>query len=393
MHHPSPISFPHGEGNNTLTQFQIVGAAGLHRELINGVYESTLQLCGGKTVYRKCENSDIWIEHDVKAGEWNILNTAHRGLSWGYASFKSQNDMKNLEGKAGWKVFDGKSWADQPGVRLKFIPRASPRVAVPEVPKQPPPPPPFASKSTADPSVMRVPSNVSESSTLESRRISPRLVEDSVVRHFDFVDSTRAAEVSPLPNRISEGLQSSAADEDQEASGEEILAKSSSSSLSGAPHATPSSANSRGSREEGSSGSVHSDHSASGSQRVKHRRLHIDALEPGHPLVIMRVSKQQALPVSSLSDRMSDLNLRSVQTAAAIVDEIAAERSCAKLCVWNTPRFSRVSEMVVDVILASGQRMEADGDVTLVREGEDASNAFYFVASGQIKFLRCICCR
>jgi hypothetical protein len=47
------------------------------------------------------------------------------------------------------------------------------------------------------------------------------------------------------------------------------------------------------------------------------------------------------------------------------------------MCVWGTPRVCRVSEMAVDVPLASDKRMEADGDVHLVREGEDISRGFY----------------
>jgi hypothetical protein len=381
------------EVGGNLTQFQIVGAAGSFRDFINGVFESTLQQCGGKPVYQKCDNSDIWMEHDIKAGEWNVLNTAHRGLSWGYASFKSQNDVSSFDGKAGWKIFDGKSWADQPGVRLKIIPRGASRFVVPEVPKQPPPQPPATATANANPVVTRV---IPESTASETRCISPRMkpssAEDAVVRHFDFFDSAQVVEESAMPNRLSEDRDSTPKEMNHEPSLEEMIAKSSSSDMHRKLNATTSSLSSSGSLDGSLSSSTRSDRSSSGSQRVKNRRLHIDALEPGHPKVIMRVSNQQTLPVSSLSERMSDLNLQSVQTAAAIVDGISAERTCAKLCVWNTPRFSRVSEMVIDILLASGQRMEADEDVSLVREGEDISGVIYYVASGQIKFFRYIFC-
>ena len=106
---------------NSRTQYQIMGAAGAYCSLINGVFESTLQQCGGKPVYHKRDNADIGMEYDPAACEWNVLNTAHRGLSWGYASFKTPHNVNSCEGKAGWKVFDGKQWVDQPRVRLKMI--------------------------------------------------------------------------------------------------------------------------------------------------------------------------------------------------------------------------------------------------------------------------------
>ncbi len=387
MYHKNLSSLPEGKGDDNFMQFQIVGASGSYSDLINGVYESTLQQCGGKPVYRKFDDSDIWMEHDTKAGEWNVLNTAHRGLSWGYASFKSQNDVHSFESKAGWKVFDGKIWTDQPGVRLKIISSAAPSFVFPEVPKQPPPPPPGTATSNTV-IVHLIPS--AEGAASESRCISPRMkpwiAKDPVIRHFDFVDGARVVEESSMTSRPHKERESASKEMDREPSLEEMIAKSSHVKLSGTPNMTPSSLNSRGSLDGGSS--TDRDRSNNGSQRIKNRRLHIDALEPGHPKVIVRVSNQQALQVTSLSERMSDLNLKSVQTAAAIIDGIAAERACAKLCVWNTPRFTRVSETVVEILLVSGQRMEADVDVNLVREGDDISGVIFYVASGQIKFVR-----
>ena len=93
---------------DSVTQFQIFGATGVYSSFINGLYQSTLQQCGGKPVYHNCDNSDIWLEYDGKGCEWNVLNTAHRGMSWGYASLKSLHDVNSCEGDTGWKVFDGR---------------------------------------------------------------------------------------------------------------------------------------------------------------------------------------------------------------------------------------------------------------------------------------------
>ena len=66
---------------DSVTQFQIFGATGVYSSFINGLYQSTLQQCGGKPVYHNCDNSDVWLEYDGKGCEWNVLNTAHRGMS------------------------------------------------------------------------------------------------------------------------------------------------------------------------------------------------------------------------------------------------------------------------------------------------------------------------
>jgi hypothetical protein len=400
MHHQIPLILPAVKGAVEVTQFQVVGAAGPYRDLVNGLYESTMQMCGGKTVYHKLDNSDIWMEHDAKVGEWNVLNTAHRGLSWGFASFKSQNDVSSFEGKSGWKVFDGKVWADQPSVHLKMVSLAVPRFVVPDVPRQPPPPPPVAVPGSVNASAPRV-HGINAANTAgiasELRCISPRLkppqAEDHIARHLDFVVSRAAgAADSPRLNAFTGERSYDSKDSRRESLSNDSTATSSNRNLPGASSAAPSYLSSHASRGGSLNGSVRSSSSSSSSssQRTKPRRLHIDDLEPGHPQVIMRISNQQILPVSSLADRMADLNLQSVQAAAAVVDGIAAERTCAKMCVWGTPRFCRVSEMAVDVLLASGRRMEADGDVYLVREGEDISGVFFFVASGQIKFIRYI---
>jgi CRP-like cAMP-binding protein len=82
------------------------------------------------------------------------------------------------------------------------------------------------------------------------------------------------------------------------------------------------------------------------------------------------------------------MNLHTLEITAAIIDSVSAERAIAKMCVWSTARFSKYSEAAVDSMLATGQRMEAERDVYLVREGEEVSCFLFYVASGQIKFSR-----
>ncbi len=395
---------------SSLTQFSILGASGIYSDLINGVYIATLQQCGGKPVYHKCDNADIWFEYDGRAGEWNVLNTAHRGLSWGYASFKSMHDVNLCEGKVGWKVYDGSKWTDQTGVRLKIITYKAVLVA-PEVPKLPPPPPPVVSDSAhsvashrqgttaAKSSAARASASYSHAGSpliLHPRSTTPtqnQFPEDSVVRHFDFADSARLSGGAPQSGGLSKERHASNTIK-QDVSARTVTGDARSSPQSGEQTVSASTSSSRPQdanwSSSNSAGAV-GDGNISYSQIIKARRLHIDALEPGHPKVLTRVPKQQMLPVQSLVQEMTGLNLQAVEVSAAIVDTISVERACAKMCIWSTSRFSQLSENFIDILVATGQRMEAEGDVSLVREGEQASNVIFYVSTGQVKFMRCVC--
>jgi hypothetical protein len=158
----------------------------------------------------------------------------------------------------------------------------------------------------------------------------------------------------------------------------------------GVPSVVPATVNWREGMVGGLSGSgtgrIGSSSSSSSSSTLTHnnRPLHVDALEPGHPKAIHRASKQQILPLQSLSAQTSGLRLRAVETSAAIIDGLSQERACAKMCMWSTPRFSQVSEtygkpalvslancnilcMYMDALVASGRRMEAEEDWCVCR--------------------------
>ncbi len=394
-----------------MTQFYILGATGVYSDLINGMYAATMQQCGGKPVYHKCDNADIWFEYDGRAGEWNVVNTAHRGLSWGYASFKSMHDVNLCEGKPGWKVYDGKQWTDQTGVRLKIVSYKA-VIAAPEVPKIPPPPPPAVASESAQSAAShhqgttaaqlntaRASASYSDANSL--RILHPRsttttqnqFTKDSVVRHFDFADSARLSGGPPQPGGLSKERHVSDAIK-QDVSARTMTGDARSSPQSVEPTVSSSTLSSRAGQDaswssNNAAGAV-GDGSISYTQIIKTRRLHIDALEPGHPKVLTRVPKQQMLPVQSLLQEMTGLNLQAVEVSAAIVDAISVERACAKMCIWSTSRFSQSSENFIDILVASGQRMEAEEDVNLVREGEQASNVIFFVSTGQVKFVRCV---
>jgi hypothetical protein len=393
---------------SSLTQFYIIGASGIYSDVINGIYEATLQQSGGKPVYHKCDDSDIWLEYDGKAGEWNVLNTAHRGLSWGYASLKSAHDVNMCEGKSGWMVFDGHQWNDQPTARLKIISYQASFVA-PEVPSRPPPPPPVtvSASTSSETSRHNRTKTAGASVTAADASLVPtgteypasRFAKDSIVKHFDFADSMRVNNGQQPPEELSEAQSYDLHSKKREVSPANASAASPvSPQISGMN--TPVSMASSLAVHDGTAGrgassnfqSANSSISMSYSQILKHRRLHIDALEPGHPKVLMRVPNQQSLPVESLSEHMVDLNLNVLQATASILDMISAERACAKMCVWGTSRFCKVSENCIDVLLASGQRMQAERDVFLVREGDNASNVIFFVATGQVKFMRFFLC-
>ena len=97
---------------------EISGASGPFSHIINGVFEVTSQRCCGMSVYRKRDDGDKWLEYSDQAVKWNVLDTAHRGQSWGWASFFSRCSIEECADTAGWKLFDGSKWADCPGMRL-----------------------------------------------------------------------------------------------------------------------------------------------------------------------------------------------------------------------------------------------------------------------------------
>jgi hypothetical protein len=400
---------------DSVTQFQIFGATGVYSSFINGLYQSTLQQCGGKPVYHNCDNSDIWLEYDGKGCEWNVLNTAHRGMSWGYASLKSLHDVNSCEGDTGWKVFDGRMWTDQPSVRLKIVST----ITAPELPKQPPPPPPVSSAAAATSVSPRnhnvmTPGNAlgagnhaaaAKDARLASLRTNSQVSEQPVVRHIDFDDRTLSRNHPLPPAAVHREQKAPPTATKHHFSGVGMPAQSNSSSFVGGRNAAPATPSGVVKEDGDIAGhDVASDGNMSYSQIVKNRRLHIDALEPGHPKVIVRLLNQQLLPVQALKDRLAELKLRAIETTAAIIDGISVERARAKTCLWSTTRFSQGSESFMDALVATGQRMEAEQDVYgtrvpprtfcniwssyLVREGDDTSSVIFYLASGQIKFCR-----
>ena len=67
---------------------EISGAYGPFSDIVNGVFEPTSQQCCGVGVYRKRDDGDKWLEYSSNALKWNVLDTAHRGQSWGWAALR-----------------------------------------------------------------------------------------------------------------------------------------------------------------------------------------------------------------------------------------------------------------------------------------------------------------
>jgi hypothetical protein len=111
---PTPVAVP-----DALT-VEISGACGPFSHVINGVFELTSQQCCGMSVFRKRNDGDKWLEYSSHAQKWNVLDTAHRGQSWGWAAFESKCSIEKCANVLGWKIFDGSKWADCPDMRLSL---------------------------------------------------------------------------------------------------------------------------------------------------------------------------------------------------------------------------------------------------------------------------------
>ena len=65
---------------------KIQGATGPYESLVNGVFERTDEMCGGRSVYLKPGQSKEWLEYDEK---WYVSPTRNGGRVHGYMRFTS----------------------------------------------------------------------------------------------------------------------------------------------------------------------------------------------------------------------------------------------------------------------------------------------------------------
>ena len=108
---------------------EISGAYGPFSDVVNGVFEPTSQQCCGVSVYRKRDDGDKWLEYSSNALKWNVLDTAHRGQSWGWAAFASRGGgIEKCVNVPGWKMYDGTKWEDRPSMRMTFVERHAPLI-------------------------------------------------------------------------------------------------------------------------------------------------------------------------------------------------------------------------------------------------------------------------
>jgi hypothetical protein len=109
-----------------LRDVHISGATGVFADFVNGIFEPTLEHCCGMSVYRKRNDSDIWLEYSSEAARWTILDTAHRGQVWGWAYLTTHRSIEKCAGLSGWKIADGSRHFDDLNIRCHIFERSAP---------------------------------------------------------------------------------------------------------------------------------------------------------------------------------------------------------------------------------------------------------------------------
>ena len=101
----------------------ISGATGVFADIVNGVYEPTLEHCCGMTVYCKRGDNDKWLEYSNEADRWTILDTKHRGQVWGWAYLTTHRNIEKCKGLTGWKIASGSRTVDDLNIRVNIVER------------------------------------------------------------------------------------------------------------------------------------------------------------------------------------------------------------------------------------------------------------------------------
>jgi hypothetical protein len=101
----------------------ISGATGVFADIVNGVYEPTLEHCCGMTVYCKRGDNDKWLEYSNEADRWAILDTKHRGQVWGWAYLTTHRNIEKCKGLTGWKIASGSRTVDDLNIRVNIVER------------------------------------------------------------------------------------------------------------------------------------------------------------------------------------------------------------------------------------------------------------------------------
>ena len=93
----------------------ISGATGTHAGAINGGYDRTGEMCDGYALYRKRCDPGVIMEH--REGNWEVKAVSSKGTTSCYAYVKGGCALAACTSRQ-WKVGDGKTWSDAPGVKM-----------------------------------------------------------------------------------------------------------------------------------------------------------------------------------------------------------------------------------------------------------------------------------
>ena len=94
----------------------ISGATGPHAAYINGVYEPTQEKgLDGRVLYRKRGDPGIIMEH--RGGNWEVKLVEDKGMAAGYAYVAGGCALAACTSRQ-WKLLDGKTLCDAPGVKM-----------------------------------------------------------------------------------------------------------------------------------------------------------------------------------------------------------------------------------------------------------------------------------
>ena len=102
---------------------RIAGATGINADKINGVYNPTDELSDGNvTVYRKMEDSDLWLEYLASTKEWQVKPIAKKGTDACLAYCDVSVKCLPEECRAGqWRVYDGSTFVPQPALTVTVL--------------------------------------------------------------------------------------------------------------------------------------------------------------------------------------------------------------------------------------------------------------------------------
>jgi len=104
------------EENRSACLVSISGATGINADLINGVYEPTQEIRGGRIFYVKRGEDRMCIEHC--AGRWQIKLLAWKGNPINIKAHCAGNCPLDACDSHEWVVNDGKCWVGQSDVRM-----------------------------------------------------------------------------------------------------------------------------------------------------------------------------------------------------------------------------------------------------------------------------------